>query len=102
MKRIHESSIPRNKPCPCGSLKKFKNCCWQKQIEQNNVANKMRDDLLYEQSMPGPLIVDEKVGEPKVDEPTRTIASLPRRQGRSQFALAVLASAAMMDHHKQP
>jgi len=22
-------SSPRNKPCPCGSQRKFKNCCWE-------------------------------------------------------------------------
>lgn len=89
MKRIYKSSIPRNKPCPCGSLKKFKNCCWQKQIEQNNVANKMRDDLLYEQSMSGPLIVTEKVS-----ESTRTIITGNRCVKTELFM-------AMMEHHKQ-
>jgi hypothetical protein len=33
--------IPRNSPCPCGSGKKYKNCCFQKDFIK--VAAKRKD-----------------------------------------------------------
>jgi uncharacterized protein YecA (UPF0149 family) len=29
-KRAVRKNRMRNKPCPCGRLKKFKHCCWSK------------------------------------------------------------------------
>jgi preprotein translocase subunit SecA len=31
VKRVDEEKIGRNDPCPCGSGKKYKKCCWSKQ-----------------------------------------------------------------------
>jgi len=31
-----KSNKDRNKPCPCGSGKKYKKCCWNKEIENKN------------------------------------------------------------------
>lgn len=30
-----KEKIPRNKPCPCGSGKKYKKCCW-KQVDKDD------------------------------------------------------------------
>jgi hypothetical protein len=27
--------VSRNAPCPCGSRKKYKNCCWDKGVEDD-------------------------------------------------------------------
>lgn len=38
----------RNKPCPCLSGKKFKNCCFNKsEQELNEMLNKLLEDTMY-------------------------------------------------------
>ena len=39
---IRVPKVGRNQPCPCGSGKKFKRCCWPKlfnNIKQENKTN---------------------------------------------------------------
>ncbi len=47
--------ISRNAPCPCGSGKKYKNCCWQK--EMNDTASLLRNKVVrLEMNIAGRLI----------------------------------------------
>ena len=40
--KTKRSNKDRNKPCPCGSGRKYKNCCWNKDIE-NIRAKKIKE-----------------------------------------------------------
>ena len=44
MQQSHKRGSARNKPCPCGSGKKYKKCCWhqdnQKEIDLKNFRNR--------------------------------------------------------------
>jgi hypothetical protein len=33
--------IGRNEPCPCGSGKKYKKCCWNKDVNKSFKASKL-------------------------------------------------------------
>lgn len=42
MKRDPRKNRMKNKPCPCSSGKKFKNCCWSK-FSPKNLQKKVSD-----------------------------------------------------------
>ncbi len=42
MKRDPRKNSMKNKPCPCGSGKKFKTCCWSK-FSPNNLQTKVSE-----------------------------------------------------------
>lgn len=37
----------RNDPCPCGSGKKYKQCCWKKQVEEQ--AERLKEERFFDQ-----------------------------------------------------
>ena len=43
----------RNKPCPCGSKKKFKNCCWKKYTPKvlEKTAEEMADKIIEKEKI---------------------------------------------------
>ena len=47
---MKNTKINRNEPCPCGSGKKYKRCCWGKVIENNqDIEPRDADQLLVKQ-----------------------------------------------------
>ena len=43
---MHKKRVGRNEPCPCGSGKKYKKCCYRKNIFNNSTKSKNIQHIL--------------------------------------------------------
>lgn len=53
--------IGRNDPCPCGSGKKFKNCCWAKEKPTGSIPRKLTAKWINAPA--GPNLIERAYGE---------------------------------------
>jgi len=66
--------VGRNDPCPCGSGKKFKQCCWKKAHEKKKIkAVVIKGGPKPGESKPMPDLLERTFGE--------TIAKLKKEEG---------------------